>query len=109
MKRSPVQLRAQALLPLLYHTVLVEEMRVLKQGELYLSNLRASLCHVLRAKWQLFIMVWELSEHIYLPVSLYGDPVIFAPTKRLHFMYVDDAIDHLTELIHQTPSTTPIE
>jgi len=44
----------------------------------------------------------------YLPVSLYGDPVIFAPTKRLHFLYVDHAIDHLTELIHNTPSTTPI-
>jgi hypothetical protein len=33
MKRSPVQLRAQALLPLLYHAVVVEEMRVLNQGE----------------------------------------------------------------------------
>jgi hypothetical protein len=53
-------------------------------------------------------MVWELSEHIYFPVSLYGHPVIFAPTKRLHFMYVDDAIDHLTELIHNISSTTPI-
>jgi hypothetical protein len=42
----------------------------------------------------------------YLPVSLHGDPVIFAPTKRLHFMYVDDVINHLTELIHNTTPTT---